>query len=479
MTEDNALIPSDSEGRKTEFVSFDQLLQEATQSVEQELSLEDAGWMRLGTTFWQVISPLVRQNNVKASRLYCLRDPLAAQSIRLHTDYTFGTGMSSLAKEEATQKILAEYWNAPKNRAVLSANGQRKSCKKGLTDGEVFFVLYLGTSKSIPTIRWIDPLEITEIITDPEDRESVMYYRRVWSDPQGSVHETLYRSPTNIANVASIDAQRKGVSASDEGVVFHLALNTNSDRGNPLLVSALDWLRQYRKFLAARTAINQALARFAWRLKVKGGQAAVDAQRNKLSVEDGAPEAGSTIAENEGVDMTPIKTDSAAKNAQADAKLLKLQIFAAAGFPETYFGDVDAGNLATAKTAELPVIKMIQSEQQVWEDMYEDIDNAVLAHRGVPPDKWYVDRNWPPISPRDASEFAKAITEIVGAFPPFAGSDAVMQAALSSLGIDDTAEVIDNLKKVEQEEEAKGNPDAAILRLTRVLREYLGRRQEQ
>ncbi|KKL09408.1 hypothetical protein LCGC14_2566130, partial [marine sediment metagenome] len=57
--------------------------------------------------------------------------------------------------------------------------------------------------------------------------------------------------------------------------------------------------------------------------------------------------------------------------------------------------------------------------------------------------------------------------------------DAVMQAALSSLGIDDTAEVIDNLKKVEQEEEAKGNPDAAILRLTRALKEYLGRRQEQ
>ena len=467
------------ETRRTDFVSFEQLLQEATQSVEQELSLEDKGWMPLGTSSWQVISPNLRINNVKASRLYSLQDPLASQSIRLHTDYTFGTGMSSMAKDKSAQKILEEYWNAPKNRAILSANGQRKSCKKGLIDGDVFFVLYLGISTNIPTIRWIDPLEITEIISDPNDRESVMFYRRVWFDPQGQSHETIYRSHTNIDDIPSVDAQRKGLAATDDGIVFHLALNTNSQWGNPLLVSALDWLRQYRKFLAARIAINQALARFAWRLKVKGGQAAVDAQRNKLNQEDGAPEAGSTIAENEGVDMTPIKTDSGAKNAEADAKLLKLQIFAAAGFPETYYGDVDAGNLATAKTAELPVIKMIQSEQQVWEDLYEDIDNAVLAHRKVSPDKWYVDRNWPPISPRDASEFAKAITEIVGAFPPFGTSKAVMQAALSSLGIDDTAEVIEELEKIEQEEEAKGNPDVHILKLTRVLKEYMEGRQKE
>ena len=134
MTEDNALIPSDSKGRKTEFVSFDQLLQEATRSVEQELSLEDEGWVRLGTTSWQVISPLVRQNNVKASRLYCLRDPLAAQSIRLHTDYTFGTGMSSMAKEEATQKILVEYWNAPTISVIALANPE---ASRGLIGGQL------------------------------------------------------------------------------------------------------------------------------------------------------------------------------------------------------------------------------------------------------------------------------------------------------------------------------------------------------
>ena len=466
------------EARKTEFVTFDQLVQEATRSTEQELALEDKGWVNFGETSWQVISPNQRINNVKASRLYSLRDPLARQSIRLHVDYTFGQGMSWGSKDEGVQATLEAFWNAPKNRAVLSANGQRKSCKKGLVDGEVFFILYLGTSTNIPTIRWIDPLEITEIISDPDDRESVMYYKREWWNPQGQSHTDYYRSSTNLANIPTKDATFLPRASTDDGIVFHLALNTNSQRGNPLLVASLDWLRQYRKFLAARVAINQALARFAWNMRVKGGATAVNAQRDKLNVEDGAPEAGSTFMANEGIDMNPIKTDSAAKNAQADAKLLKLQIFSDAGFPETYYGDVDAGNLATAKTAELPVIKMIQSEQQVWEDTHEDIDNAVLAHKGIRPDRWYVDRNWPPITPRDATELSKAIVDLVGAFPSFGTADAVMQAALASIGIDDTAEVIENLQAAEDEEEAKGNPDAELLRTLRAVREHLERRQQ-
>ena len=475
--------PDEIETRKTEFVSFGQIYQEATQSIEQELALEDKGWFRLGTSSWQVISPNQRVENVKASRLYCLRDPLATRSIKLHTDYTFGQGMSWGSKDEGAQKILEDFWNAPKNRAVLSANGQRKSSSKALTDGEIFFILYLGTSTNTPTIRWIDPLEITEIISDPDDVQSVMYYKRTWFDSQAKSHDTYYRSHTNIKNEATLDGTFRERLATDDGIVFHLAINTNSQRGNPLLVSALPWMTEYRRFLAARVALNQALSRFAWNMRVKGGAAAVNAQRDKLNVEDGAPEAGSTFLGNEGIDMNPIKTDSGAKNAQADAKLLKLQIFMAAGFPETYYGDVDAGNLATAKTAELPVIKMIQSEQQVWEDLFEDIDNAILAHRGIPPDRWYVDRNWPPITPRDATELSKAIVDLVGAFPSFGQADAVMQAALASIGIDDTAEVIEGLEKIAQEEEAKGNPDAEMLRmiqrLKEAVREYQERRQKE
>jgi len=450
-----------------DFKEFDEYLREATASVEQELRLEDSGWSRLGQASADVISPRERIDNVRNSRLYYAKDPLGKQAVRLWTDYTFGSGMTFQAEDDKTQKVLSAFWNAPQNTPILKARGQRKSSDKLLVDGEIFPVIFLGTNGSA-TIRLIDPLEIQEIITDPDDIENVLYYKRVWTDRQGDSHNTIYRSAGNEKNIATVDSQRRGVSANDDGIVLHLAINTISQRGNPLLLPALDWLFQFRRFLASRVAMMLALSRFAWDLKVLGGQAAVDAQAAKLTTDDDPPEAGSTAATNAGVDLKPIKTDSGAKNAYDDARMLRLQVSSAVGWAEQYFGDISTGNLATAKTVELPTLKMIQSNQQVWEDFYQEINEVVLRHNDVAPDKWYVDMNWPMIAPRDIEAAAAAIVAIIGAFPEFAGADELKQAALTILGIDDAVEVLKNLEKV-----IASNPNAKFARALREFREYI------
>ena len=87
-----------------------------------------------------------------------------------------------------------------------------------LVDGELFFVQFLGPEGKV-TIRWIDPLEITEIVTDPDDVENVLFYVRQWADAQGVSHTTVYRSAGNMANKATVDASNKSVSATDDGIV--------------------------------------------------------------------------------------------------------------------------------------------------------------------------------------------------------------------------------------------------------------------
>jgi len=450
-----------------DFVEFDTLLREATQSVEAELSLEDAGWTQLGQATADVVTASERIDNVRNSRLYFAKDPLGKQAVRLWTDYTFGSGMTFQAEDEKTQKVLSAFWSAPQNANILKARGQRKSSDELLVDGEIFPVIFLGTNGSA-TIRLIDPLEITEIITDPDDIENVMYYDRTWSDRQGRSHRTIYRSVANLENKPTINSALQTATANDEGIVLHLAINTISQRGNPLLLPALDWIKQYRRFLASRVAMMLALSRFAWNMKVLGGQAAVDAQAAKLTVTDDPPEAGSTAATNAGVELTPVKTDSGAKNAYDDARMLRLQVSSATGIPEQYFGDISSGNLATAKTVELPMMKMFQSMQQVWEDFYQEINEVVLKHNDVAPDRWYVDMNWPLIAPRDIEAAAEAIVKIVGVFPQFAEADELKQAALTILGIDDVAEVLENIEKV-----IASNPDAKFARTLRELRQLV------
>ena len=446
---------------------FDQILTEAYASIEDQLQLEDAGWIKLGAaTGGNILSAAQRADAVKRARIYAIKDPLARQAIRLWTDYAFGTGMTWAAEDERVNEVLSTFWQAPENQSVFSCQGQRKSSDKLLIDGEIFFALFLGPQKA--TLRRIDPLEITEIVTDPDDLEDVRYYKREWSTTAGQQKVGYYRSAGNIKDVAALDLYGKSIKASEDALVFHLAMNTIGQRGNSMLLPVIDWIKLYRQFLASRVAIMLALARFAWKVKVQGGAATVAAAKGAYN--ETLPAAGSVAIENASADLQPIRTDSGAQNAYQDGRQIKLQVAAGTGFPEQYYGDISIGNLATAKTVELPVSKMIQSYQAIWGDMYSTIDKIVLAQNGIPEDKWYIDRDFPPITPADESAMATNIAAIGTIMPELLSNRDVMQMALMSIGIHDTNEVIEDILKSPQESAA-----VALSKALRMFKETIGK----
>jgi len=442
---------------------LEDIIREATASVERDLNLEDKGWHNLSANSGDIITDSGRVANLKLSRLYYLKDPLAKQSIRLWTDYTFGTGLTWSTEDKKADKVLDSFWNSKINQPVLSARGQRKSSNKLLVDGEVFFAIFLGEQS---TIRTIDPLEITEIITNPDDKDDVRYYKRAWTDTTGETHSAIYRSTANIKNESVIDMYGASVQSNEDALVYHLPYNTIDQRGNPLLLPALDWIKQYRRFLSSRIAVMLALARFAWKSKTKGGQTAVDIVKGKLHEE--TPNAGSVLIENMGSDTTPIKTESGAASAYQDGKMIKHQVFAAVGIPEQYFGDISTGNLATAKTVELPMMKMFQSYQAIWRDTYQDINELVLENAGVTPDKWYVDMDFPKIAPSDVLQATTALTQILQVMPELGYSEDVKQIALMTLGVNDPQEALDHLDKT-----AESNHNIELIKVLRQFKESI------
>jgi len=187
------------------------------------------------------------------------------------TDYSFGSGVTWNMKDEPAKKLLETFWKAPGNKPLLSAKGQRKSSNKLLIDGELFLAVFLG-NQGQATIRRIDPLEITEFITDPDDKENVRYYKREWTDAQAKSHTDYYCSFANIKDVACQDSGGNSKQKTTDALVYHLAINDLGQRGNSYLMPVLEWIKLYRKFLASRVAIMLALARFAWKRKIKGGK---------------------------------------------------------------------------------------------------------------------------------------------------------------------------------------------------------------
>lgn len=437
----------------------DSRIREATTSVERDLAIEDKGWINLSSINYD-IAPQKRSDLVKLSRLYHVFDPLAVNAIRIWTDYTFGTGMVwSVDDSEQTEKVLDAFWNSKENATVFGARGQRRCSEKYLVDGELFFAIFLGKESRI---RTIDPLEITEIITDKDDVDKPLFYKREWSDMQGKSHVTYYRSHRNIKNEGGVDQVGGSVKAEkDSAIIYHLARGTGQ-RGVGLLFAALDSMKYAKKFVAARVAMMLARTRFAEKITVQGGQAAVDAV--KASYQDKTPQAASTRVENEAAKSEPVQPPQDARNAYDDYRMLKLQVCAAVGIPEQYFGDIATGNLATAKTVELPMLKMFQSNQAVWGDAYQDIFEIVLEYNKVDSKNWYVDKDFPAIAPEDVFAAAQSIVQIVTAFPEFSSIPDVQQQALIAMGINDPAQVLEQLSK-----EAKNDP---TIPLAKALREF-------
>jgi hypothetical protein len=443
---------------------FDEILREATTQVEAALSLEDQGWINLSAGS-NIIPANERKATVNEARVYALKDPLASRSVHLMTDYSFGTGITWTTKEDKAKGVLEEFWFSPSNAALFSAKGQRKSSDKLLIDGEIFFAVFLSPQGA--TIRRINPLEITEFISDPDDMENVRFYKRDWTDTKGGQHTDRYCSFANPKNEACQDSTGISVQKTQDALVYHLAINDLGQRGNSYLLPALEWIKLYRKFLASRVAVMLALARFAWKLKVKGGQTAVDAA--KAVFHEKEVKAASTEVENEAANLEPIRTDSGAGQAYQDGRQLKLQVAAASGWPEQYYGDISIGNLATAKTVELPVQKMCESYQAIWQDAYRDIFDLVLDHNGIPLDKRYVDLDFPKVSEETAASMAQALMQIGQTFPRLTDSRDVMQIALLSLGIPNTNEVLEQL-----EQEAKRDPNVQLARALREFKKVIG-----
>jgi hypothetical protein len=277
-----------------------------------------------------------------------------------------------------------------------------------LLDGNIFFVLF--TDKAVTgkvQVRSILVDEIVNIITNPDDQNEVWYYERRWfavdSEKLGSPKEKRAFYP-DIHYVPKIQPPTlNGVEIVWDAPILHVKTGglSKGKFGVPETYSALDWASAHQRMLEDWATIIRAYARFAFRLTTPGGKNSVVAAKEKLGTTIAAgepsslaernpsPVAGSIFAaRKDGVDLEPIKTAGATTSA-TDSRQLRLMVAAAMGLPDPMLsGEVDVGNLATAKTLDRPTELKFRSRQQLWTEVYKTIIDhiikwAIIAPKGL------------------------------------------------------------------------------------------------
>lgn len=333
---------------------------------------------------------------IRLARIMYLKNPLIKRGVDVKADYVFARAVSISAPDEDINAVIQTFLDDDRNQDTFSSHSIRIQREKELqTDGNIFFALIPNAETGRVRVRTLPADEITDILTDPNDRNAKWYYKRVWIErttdmATGDVKETRRTAYYRDWRYKP-DEERPTIGGAEviEGVyVYHVKAGGFSDWkfGISELYAALDWAKAYKTFLENWSTIVAAYARFAFKVTTTGGAQGAKAARKKIETRLGAgasvdtnpsPTTGSVFVAPEGNSIEPIRTSGATTSAE-DGRRLLLMVAASFGLPETFFGDVSVGTLATATSLDRPTELMLSNRQQLWRDIYIDILRFVI-----------------------------------------------------------------------------------------------------
>lgn len=349
----------------------------------------------------QDMQAVARRNLVQQARVAWQRDPQLGGSVDLMNDFTLGRGVPRpRAADPKVQEVLDEAWEDPDNQRVLTSYAAQMALGTDLSlQSNVFILVFDDGNDGKVKLSLLDHDAVEDVVRDPENRHKILYYkvrqRRIKYDFQSDmakVDPTLesrdrFRYHAHWENEPSSGEDTCPEKKLGKGRVYHVAINRTSEAafGHPTMHRTLRWATAFNSMMEAQVDAAKAAAAFMMKRKVKGSPNQVrKAAQQALSrsselgryrdPEDPemlvGPKGGSTITENEGIEHESFKLDSGAQSAHLNSQMIRAQISAGTHFPQHYLGDVGSANLATANSMELPVLKTVESRQEVLEQLY-------------------------------------------------------------------------------------------------------------
>lgn len=460
-----------------------ELLQERL--VDLELALEDEGWERVlsGNTEEFTRDALLRI--VELARIMAIKNPLIKRGLTVQVQYVFGQGLSIEATDAKINDVVQAFLDDPKNQTELTSELAFQQKERELaTDGNQFLVLFVSPSTGRVRLRSIPFSQIEDVVSNPEDAKEPWFYKRVWTESTTDLvtgfttvtqrtayyPDWQYRPTTQPATIGTHPVHWYSP-------IYHIKVGGYSDWkfGLSEVYAAIDWAKAYKSFLEDWATITRSLARYAWKATTKGGKKGVAAIKTRLATTQGAanretnPPAtvAATAVMDEGVSMDPMRT-SGATTKMEDGRRLLLMVAAAMNLPETFFGDVSVGTLATATSLDRPTELAMRSRQAFWTGILEQLCLFVITwavrapkgalrglgtivrdgETGTETVRWtkgtdpHVDVDFPPIVQIDPKARVDAI---VASSPKLPAARLIARLLLSALGEDDIDRLLDDM----------------------------------
>ena len=362
--------------------------------VQLEQALYNADWRQLSVESRDEFTRQGLAEITELARLMYLKNPLIQRGVSVKSYYVWGQGISIKAAMDEVNDVVQAFLDDEENLAELTSHQARIMKERELeTDGNLFLVLFTDTGTGRVRVRSIPFAEIFDIIRNPDDNRDPWFYKRMWVEETFDMQTGATMTSTRTAWYPSwrYDPTAKPQTIGGYPVmwgspVYHIRVGGFSDWkfGVSEVYAAIDWAKAYKEFLEDWASIVRAYRRFAWELKTPGGKRGIAAAKSKLGTTLGTsdtetnppPLTGSTFISGGDASLKPLSGGPAVT--ADDGRRLLLMTAAAMGLPETFFGDVSVGTLATAKSLDRPTELAMLDRQTLWEDVHQALLGYVV-----------------------------------------------------------------------------------------------------
>lgn len=473
-----------------QLVNNEQYLQEQVR--ELELAMDDVGWRRMSAEGDLEFSRPGLQQIMRVSRIMFLKNPLINRAVTLQAIYVWAQGVTVSSDDETVQEVVDAFMQDERNMVELTGHQARTMKEQDLQVlGNLYFAFFSALDTGATIVRTIPAEEVQEIICSPEDRREVWFYKRQWTVDTFDIGTGVITQQQRTAYYPDVNydpTDKPEVIGGNPVVwgtpVYHVRVGGLSDMkfGVPETYQAHDWARAYNANLEDWASIIRAHARFAFQLTTQGGAAGVAAAKAKFNTTLGVggsmernppPLVGSTFIAPQGTELAAVKTAGSVTDPNSARRLL-LMVCSGFGMPESFFGDVSVGTLATAKSLDRPTELKFKDRQELWKAILVKILTYVVNRskgaangrlRLVGTTAPQINVEFPPILEHDIAEQMAAIT--AGATlngSPKAGTiddDTLSRLILQALGVPNINDALELIKKQREEDAAKAEEQTA------------------
>lgn len=386
-------------------LSNNEILSESYSSMAAALlELEDRGWEPLNADSDADKFSLQHLHKAAAHiREISEGNPLLKRGSGLRSSYIFGRGVSFSEQPPRINKLMMDTQNQD---VLFSAEAQVINERSHFTDGQFFVLGNMGSKK----FQRIPFAEITAVVTDPDDPETIRYYRRSWSrsvqdlsSSSVSTKEMNVWYPTDtyepFGGRYAATIQNQPVDSSYR--MFSSRVNRRAGHiwGIPDAFSAVPWAYAYNEYLKDGSRMLKALSMFAWQLKTKTKTGGATAAATIAT----ASRVGSTAVMGNDMELSSMPRANSVdlSNGRAlgsmVASALEVSVVALLSDPGS------SGAYGTAQTLDVPTVKAMEARQAVWSQFYFRVMKFLGAKTEV------LEINWPKIETEPSQRMMQAL----------------------------------------------------------------------